>query len=296
MIRFNLIGGCFLSFALHAGLFFLAPGLSFQFTPPPEAPTDAELVELDVPIPPTLQLPPPEQVPVLDDDSQAVPTIPTYDATKIAPPDMQRINGAIEKMSAGLSAQLPLPVLQLPTRSQLEQTALSVPPPALESPDLTLAMLEQSMLAPGLAAGRDKQIGWGQVRIGEKKRPSRLGLPKLDQQLISRAVPTAPPVSVPPLPLQQRFGIQGPAAKREPLYRPSPPKVQVQVESDITLKFWVRPDGVVSRIVTERKGDTALEAAAIRYLEGWRFTPLPLHEPQVEQWGTLTVRFLFSER
>jgi TonB family protein len=66
----------------------------------------------------------------------------------------------------------------------------------------------------------------------------------------------------------------------------------VQAESEITLKFWVRPDGVVSRVLPERKGDTVLEAAAIRYLEGWRFTPLSLQEPQVEQWGLITVRFL----
>jgi len=48
----------------------------------------------------------------------------------------------------------------------------------------------------------------------------------------------------------------------------------------------------VSRIVTVRKDNTALEAAAIRYLAGWRFSPLLPHEPQEEQWGTITVRFL----
>jgi TonB family protein len=53
---------------------------------------------------------------------------------------------------------------------------------------------------------------------------------------------------------------------------------------------------VVSRVLPERKGDTALEVAAIRYLEGWRFTPLPPHESQVEQWGTITIRFLIRER
>jgi TonB family protein len=74
------------------------------------------------------------------------------------------------------------------------------------------------------------------------------------------------------------------------------PAVQVYAESDITLKFWVRPDGMVSRVLPERKGDAALEVAAIRYLEGWRFTPLPPHEPQNEQWGTITIRFLLHER
>jgi hypothetical protein len=30
----------------------------------------------------------------------------------------------------------------------------------------------------------------------------------------------------------------------------------------------------------------------MRYIEGWRFNPLPPHEQQAEQWGTITVRFL----
>jgi TonB family protein len=90
--------------------------------------------------------------------------------------------------------------------------------------------------------------------------------------------------------------MQGPVAKREPVYRPPLPKVRVDAEGEITLKFWVRPDGVVSRVFPERKGETGLEVAAIRYLERWRFTPLLPYEPQDEQWGTITVRFLMQER
>ena len=92
------------------------------------------------------------------------------------------------------------------------------------------------------------------------------------------------------------LGIEGPAARREPLSRPPLPEVVVVRDSEITLKFWVRPDGTVSRIVTVRKDNAALEAAAIRYLSGWRFSPLRPHEAQEEQWGTITVRFLRPTR
>jgi hypothetical protein len=34
----------------------------------------------------------------------------------------------------------------------------------------------------------------------------------------------------------------------------------------------------------------------MRYLEGWRFTPFSPQEPQVEQWGMITVRFLLHAR
>jgi TonB family protein len=294
-MRFNLLAGCFLSLGMHAGVFFLAPGFSLPPLPPSELPTEAELVVLDVPLPPALQPQMSSQPPALDKESLSAPASVSYDASKISPPDVQQIKGAIEKMSAGVSAQLPTPQLQLPTRNQLEGSPLPLSSPPEKLPAVTAEMLEQSLLSPGLSTGVDKQIGWGQVRLGDKKSPSRLGLPKLDRRLVARTLPTMPPLPLPPAPLPQ-FGIQGPAAKREPLYRPPLPKVQVQAESEITLKFWVRPDGVVSRILPERKGDTVLEAAATRYLEGWRFTPLPPHEPQVEQWGTITVRFLLHER
>jgi TonB family protein len=293
MKQFNLIGGCCLSLALHAGLFLFAPAFSSSYQPAPDTVTEAELVELDVPIPPALQ-PSPEQPELAEDDTRALSASLSYDAAKIAPPDMQRINGAVEKVSVGLSTQFPTPVLQLPTQRQPVDPTLFVPPPSLEDYDMTAAILEQSLLAPGVLAGKDKHVGWGEVRLGNKQAPSRLGLPDLARQPNPQVLPQVPSTPVAPPLSPKRFGIQGPVAKREPLFRPVPPKVHVQMESEITLKFWVRPDGVVGRIVPERKGDAALEAVAIRYLERWRFTPLPLHESQVEQWGVITVRFLPS--
>jgi TonB family protein len=245
---------------------------------------------LDIPMPSALQL---STEAAAQDSASAVDI--TYDATKIMPLEREKLDGAIEKMRPGMSAQPPLPALQLPVPRRPETGAEPPPPPPADLSALTTAILEQSLQSPGVPIGQDKPIGWGEVRLGDKQIPSRLGLPTLDQRLTARALPeTAPPRAV--LPALPQFGIQGPAARREPLYRPTLPQVQVQAESEITLKFWVRPDGVVSRVLPERKGEAALEVAAIRYLEEWRFTPLPSHEPQVEQWGTITIRFLLRER
>jgi TonB family protein len=233
--------------------------------------------------------------PTFEQDSSSPTPDVAYDATKIVPFAQENLEGTIDKMSAGMAAQLPLPPLQLPAPRRLETGNEVIPPLPSHATEVAAAIIEQSLQAPGVPSGEEKPIGWGEVRIGDKQIPNRPGLPTIDQRLIARHVP-AMPSPRPPLSPLPHFGIQGPAARREPLYRPALPEVQVYAESDITLKFWVRPDGVVSRILPERKGDAALEVAAIRYLEGWRFTPLPPHEPQVEQWGTITIRFLLRER
>jgi len=47
----------------------------------------------------------------------------------------------------------------------------------------------------------------------------------------------------------------------------------------------------VDRIVPSVKGDTGLERIAIQYLKQWRFAPLPKDQPQVEQWGSIPIKF-----
>jgi TonB family protein len=255
-------------------------------------PTDTEFLVLDIPMPSALHVL--SKAPSAKESGASAADL-VYDAAKIVPLEREKLDRAIEKMRADVSDQLPLPALQLPVPRSPETGA---EPPLPLPPNLAAmaaGILQQSLQSPGVPSGAEKPVEWGEVRLGDKQVPSRLGLPSIDQRLIARTIPETPsprPV-LPPLP---QFGIQGPAARREPSHRPALPQVQVQAESEITLKFWIRPDGVVSRVFPERKGDATLEVAAIRYLEGWRFTPLPPHEPQVEQWGTITIRFLVRER
>lgn len=88
--------------------------------------------------------------------------------------------------------------------------------------------------------------------------------------------------------------IKGPVAKRAIIYRPPIPKVGVEVTTDIQLKFWVSPDGTVGRVITLVKGDSRLEAEAIKYIKQWKFAPLASAEKQEEQWGTIPIKFLLG--
>jgi TonB family protein len=292
MMHFNLITSSLLSIGIHAAVLLLLPAPALEPLALSNTPTDTEFVVLDIPM--LTALPTLPEPSALAEGRHAASTDTTYDASKIVPLAPEQLEGAIAGMSAGVPAQPPLPDLQLPALRGPE-TGPELPPSL--PPDLaavTASILEQSLQSPGIRGGEEQPVAREEVRLGEKQIPSRLGLPSIDQRRIARTLPETPSArpTVPP----PQFGIQGPAARREPLYRPTLPEVQVQAESEITLKFWIRPDGVVSRVLPERKGDATLEVAAIRYLEGWRFTPLPPHEPQVEQWGTITIRFLLRAR
>jgi len=94
-----------------------------------------------------------------------------------------------------------------------------------------------------------------------------------------------------PLEENLRLGIKGPLASRKIVERPNPPQVKVKVEAEIELTLWVLPGGAVDRVVPSVKGDTELERIAIQYLKQWRFAPLPKDKPQVEQWGTIPIKF-----
>jgi TonB family protein len=88
-----------------------------------------------------------------------------------------------------------------------------------------------------------------------------------------------------------RLGMKGPLLNRKILERPKLPQVKVRVEAEIELTLWVLPNGTVDRVVPSVKGDTELERIAIQYLKQWRFAPLPREQSQVEQWGTIPIKF-----
>jgi TonB family protein len=318
-MRFEILAACLLSVLVHAWLFWFVPLPAFPRSPQEQPPAVVELVTVDIPepsvgpplsapilspaqvggepqSPASTEAPPqPEAVAPLQARAEPLPAVVTYDARQIRAPDLQHINSTIEQVGGSASAPLTLPPLQLPTQSRVEALPDLPLPPVEDVTPRTMAMLAPSVPTAGAALGLEKQLASGQIPMGEKQRPGNIGLPTLDQKLLPQTVPAFPPLPTEPA-SGPSAGIYGPIAKREAVVRPPLPKVQGQAESEITLKFWVRPDGVVSRVLPERKGDTALEVAAIRYLEGWRFTPLPPYEQQVEQWGTITVRFRLPER
>lgn len=94
-----------------------------------------------------------------------------------------------------------------------------------------------------------------------------------------------------PLEENLRLGIKGALVSRRILERPHPPQVKVKVEAEIELTLWVLPNGTVDRVVPSVKGDSELERIAIQYLKQWRFAPLPRDQQQVEQSGTVPIKF-----
>lgn len=88
-----------------------------------------------------------------------------------------------------------------------------------------------------------------------------------------------------------RLGIKGPLSARKILERPPPPQVKVKVEVEIEMTLWVLPNGMVNRVIPAIRGDAELERVATQYLRQWRFAPLPGDQAQVEQWGTIPIKF-----
>ena len=94
-------------------------------------------------------------------------------------------------------------------------------------------------------------------------------------------------------PLEENLllGIKGPLSTRKIQERPNPPTVKVRVESEVELTLYVLPNGMVDRVIPTVKGDAELERVATQYLRQWRFAPLAKDQPQVEQWGTIPIKF-----
>ena len=91
------------------------------------------------------------------------------------------------------------------------------------------------------------------------------------------------------------FGLSGPVARsRQVLFRPALPKVSLAKDVTVSFRFWVRPDGSVSRVETLKIGDLELVNVAERFLQQWRFSILASEFPQQEQWGTVSIIFRVS--
>jgi TonB family protein len=81
--------------------------------------------------------------------------------------------------------------------------------------------------------------------------------------------------------------------ERAPQVQPMP-EYSADVEAVITVRFQVKPDGTVGRIIPLKKMNPELEREVISTLRSWRFSRLPSGVPQRAQWGTITFRFVFN--
>jgi TonB family protein len=192
--------------------------------------------------------------------------------------------------SLGDAPLLPAPPLELPTTSRLDDADFD----ALLLP----ATNEAARLRERL--GKMNNLAFGELQGRRRSRPAvsarsvsspvaALLSPAARQQLLSLDRPEKKA-------LAEDLGLSGPIAReRRVLFRPPLPRVALAREVVVRMRFWVRPDGSVNRIETNRIGDLELVNAAQKYLQQWRFSTLPPEVPQTEQWGQLTVIFRVSQ-
>lgn len=81
--------------------------------------------------------------------------------------------------------------------------------------------------------------------------------------------------------------------ERAPMVQPLPGNT-ANTEAVITVRFEVRPNGTVGRIIPLKKMNPELETEVMSTLRTWRFSRLPGGVPQTSQWGTITFRFVFD--
>ncbi|SHF29601.1 TonB family C-terminal domain-containing protein [Fodinibius roseus] len=80
---------------------------------------------------------------------------------------------------------------------------------------------------------------------------------------------------------------------RAPMVQPLPEN-PTDLEATLTIRFEVKPDGTIGRIVPLKKMNPELEREVLQTLRSWRFSRLPSGVPQQSQWGTITFRFVLE--
>ena len=81
--------------------------------------------------------------------------------------------------------------------------------------------------------------------------------------------------------------------ERSPMVQPLPSNT-TDSEATITIRFEVKPNGTLGRIIPLKKMNPELEREVMKTLRSWRFSRLPSGVPQQSQWGTITFRFVLE--
>jgi len=199
----------------------------------------------------------------------------------------EQISGASDRITKGYSIKDTNPDLSLPQinydwNAKDRENILFIPKPVLDNS--LSSVLEGSIVPQGQRMGKELPGMFSEMGMGEKEIPGRL----------EKIVPSSQEIIKPSLDkavIEDLVGIHGPVAKRKMVYKPKPPVASVSVEATIKLKFWVFPDGTVGKVIPLVKGDATLEQIAISYIKRWRFTPLPSSGPQIQEWGTIPIKF-----
>ena len=177
--------------------------------------------------------------------------------------------------------------VELPPAEVLNEISISTVPPPLTEPKVPSQELLGRLGHKSLGRLSGKRLG-GILDDGSRK-------PVLDIDEILSADAKKALLKIDPVAAKvpdRNYGLSGPVAvNRQVLFRPGLPKVALVRDVAVSFRFWVRPDGSVSRVETQRIGDLELVNVAERYLKQWRFSSLPSESRQKEQWGTVKIIF-----
>ncbi len=199
-----------------------------------------------------------------------------------------RLNRLPAFPALGDSPLPPAAPLRLPERSANDDLDQILPPPTSPAAHPEKFLGELNTLSLGQLSGRRLGGALGPVVSGAKSPVASLLSPEKKRKLLTLKPAASAPES-------GNFGLSGPVARiRKVLYRPPLPRISLTRDVSVKLKFWVRPDGSISRVETVKIGDLELVNVAEKYLQQWRFSILPAELPQKEQWGTVTVVFRVS--
>lgn len=287
--KYGLVWGILVSLVLHGVLLWKMPELPAYFDEEQRKSEKFTEVELIKPLAPQPTTPKRENTPLKKELKEVVvpsPKPPPKPHAGILSSRVEGIGRGESLKQTGIEIKLPLsreesevdPQHAVKLQEQLaravaEKIAKS-PLPADESTSRLITIKEGDLerkeleVAPPEAFPRLARLEPGPVKEGPVKKEILTG--------------------------RELFQIKGPAGERKVVYRPKPPAVELEAETEIVLKFWVLPGGEVGRVIPIKKGEPKLETKAIAYLKGWRFNPLSAHEPQVEQEGTIPIRFTFK--
>lgn len=214
-----------------------------------------------------------KEVPDTQDSTNSVPSVSiSKKITPVPPAISDKLPLGETTVSSAESKTAPLPDQGLPPDSGLSKQALPLEVQAFNSGEFNKSSF-------GIPVPKEEA-----KRADSSEKKETDFLPQVTEDLQHREVPLPKSFSI-------KSQIQGPAGSREIIYQPPPPKVNINVEGEVVLQFWIRPDGSVGRVIPRQKVDIQLEQAAISYIQKWRFAPLPENVAQEEQWGTISIKY-----
>ncbi len=209
--------------------------------------------------------------------------------------DEKKISTLIENRIAKIFAlgDMPVPApenVDLPATVSISPDTVRVvemtPLPSDKEPEL---IADIATLRPGIMAGTQVLGSLPADYVGKKQVVS-------EQQLISSIQRTLKKEQSLAEVRNRLMGLEGPIAEsRTVVFQPGIPQVSLNQATDVKLKFWVRPDGTVGRVEPVMIGDLSLVKTAEIYMKAWRFNTLSPDVPQIEQWGTITIRFTLQK-